>query len=140
MSVISSGRYVRAGVTPPARSMFRPNSWDEVDALDQVRHADVADGGAVPGDRDRGGQRGLGADALEHGVRAAGERDGLLGRLGRRPAVHRVGRAEPAGQLQPLLVVADQRRRVSAPQPAGGQHRAQPDRAVPDDHDPVAEA
>ena len=52
--------------------------------------------------------------------------------------MHHVGRAEPAGQLQPLLVVADHGDALGA-EPAGGEHRAQPDRAVADDHDPVPE-
>ena len=135
MSVISSGRYVRAGVTPPARPMLRPKSGTGR-GLDQVRHADVADGGAVPGDRDRGGQRRLGADALEH--RVAPPVSVMTSSTARRRGRARVGGAEPAGQLQPLLVVADHGDALGA-EPAGGEHRAQPDRAVADDHDPVAE-
>ena len=59
---------------------------------------------------------------------AAARRDPVLAAFG-----HDVGGAERPGQALPVFVTGHHDDPRGA-QPFGGQHRAQPDRAVPDDH------
>ena len=106
--------------------------------LDAVRHADVADRRAGPGDGDGGVHRLAGADALQHGVGAdaAGELADrgltLLAALG-----DDVGGAELLGDLLARRVPRHGDHPLGA-HPGRGEHAGQADRAVADDDHGVA--
>jgi hypothetical protein len=100
-----------------------------------VRDSDAADGAPVAGNLDRGGGRGLGADAFEHrvGSVAAGQfahaLECLITVFG-----DDVGGAELTGEVGAGGVVA-QDDDLGGAQPLGGDHTAQSDGAVADDGD-----
>ena len=100
-------------------------------------HADAADRAAGTGDRKRGLDGLLEADALEYRVRAvlrqlADALDRFLAAL-----AHDVGGAELLAERDPLRVVAEQDDPLGA-EPLRGDHAAQPDGAVADDGDGLA--
>ena len=102
------------------------------------RHADEADPAAGAHRGDRLAHRQLGADALQHAVGAlvgqqvTQDRGAVLAALG-----DDVGGAEPGGDLLPVVVRGEGDHPVRA-QADGGEHRAQPDRAVADHRDRAA--
>jgi hypothetical protein len=98
-----------------------------------VRDADDADGGAGPGDGERGRDGLGGADALKCRVSAdaAGEIEHSLdGFLSAR--LDDVGGAKLTGRLLPVSVTTECDDALRA-EPPGGQYGAQADRAVPND-------
>ena len=103
-------------------------------------HADATDRTARAGDAERGIDRLLETDALEHGVRAeaAGQLSHALDRL-LAALADDVGRAELLRQCDPVRVAAEQDDLLGA-EALRGDHAAEADGAVADDGDGLARA